>query len=422
MSRIATALQLGVFVLVVSMTPSTARQDADDRLSNARAIQTTTRARLGVLGDAFSCADARIVSYRRSSAEPEIVDQWYVASQLWADAVLLEMAADDLDARCYIDKGFGFLDRLWDYTNSGYFPRSNPVGTRIEEAKRFGDDNSLGGLALRAASSATSDPVVKQRYVHAATREADFLLQSALWDETFGGGFWWNTGRGDSAEGKPAQTNALAALFFAQLYAATDNLLYRDWAVRTLLWLDTILYDPGRHVYRWSVAFQNIPSRSGAVLSDRVFNYDQATAILAQLAVYGTDADGGRLQRARDVGAVITPTFWSPELGSYNLEAGVPQVFTSYAAWTSLGHLALFELDADSSWLEQARMNADALQSRMRSPDRSYAVRSYVCRDRAARGCANPQTPAATDTTVDTAAQAWAQHLETSLAHAERQD
>src|SRR6266545_2007300 len=310
MSRIATALQLGVFVLVVSMTPSTARQDADDRLSNARAIQTTTRARLGVLGDAFSCADARIVSYRRSSAEPEIVDQWYVASQLWADAVLLEMAADDLDARCYIDKGFGFLDRLWDYTNSGYFPRSNPVGTRIEEAKRFGDDNSLGGLALLAASSATSDPVVKQRYVHAATREADFLLQSALWDETFGGGFWWNTGRGDSAEGKPAQTNALAALFFARLYDVTNDPQDREWAIRTLLWMDTVLYDNStHHLYRWSVSYADIPNRSGSTLSERYFNYDQGIAIQAQLAAFAIDRDATRVARARAIGDAITTEF-----------------------------------------------------------------------------------------------------------------
>src|SRR5207253_3173875 len=66
---------------------------------------------------------------------------------------------------------------------------------------------------------------------HAAQREADFLLleSTGLWDTTFGGGFWWNTGRGDSVEGKPAQTNALAALFFARLSAATNDAPYREW-------------------------------------------------------------------------------------------------------------------------------------------------------------------------------------------------
>jgi hypothetical protein len=416
-------MHLRVFVLLVSISLSIggrhAQEQAPPALSSAISIQAATRARLGVLGDAFTCADARFVSFRRSSAEPELVDQWYVASQLWADAVLLAALPDDRDTRCYLDKGFIFLDRLWDYTNAGYFARSNPVGTRVEQTARFGDDNSLGGLAFLAAARTTADPLVKQRYIHAATREADFLLQSGLWDDTFGGGFWWNTGRGDSVEGKPAQTNALAALFFGELFTATDNPLYREWAVRTLLWLDTILYDPARHLYRWSVAYQNIPARSGAVIADRFFNYDQGLAIEAQLAAHALDGDGGRLARARDVGLAITPTFWSQELGGYNLEAGVPQVFTSYAAWTSLGHVALYELDGDAVWLDLAQQNADALAA-LRSADGSIGRRSYSCRDRSAPGCQSPDKTAAIDPTIDTAAQAWAQHLETRLSHAVR--
>jgi Glycosyl hydrolase family 76 len=371
----------------------------------AAQIQAATRARLGVLGDAFTCADARFASYRRSTAEPEIVDQWYVASQLWADALLL---STDEDTHCYVDKGFIFLDRLWDYTSAGYFPRSNPVGTQVENKTRFGDDNSLGGLALLAAATATNDPLTKQRYIHAAVREADFLLQSGLWDNTFGGGFWWNTGRGDSAEGKPAQTNALAALFFASLFDATDDANYRDWALRTLLWLDTILYDPGKHLYRWSVAYRDIPSRSGALISERLFNYDQGLAIQAQIAAYALDGDANRLARAADIGRAVMPVFWSNDLAGLNLEASVPQVFTSYSAWTSLGHLALYQLDHDPEWLAVAQQNASALTAA--ATDGAFPLRKYGCRDRSARGCESGQ-PMATDPTVDTAAQAWAQHL-----------
>jgi hypothetical protein len=410
-----------VFLIVMS---SVFLQDADEavtRHANAQAIQAATRAHLGVLGDAFTCANARIVSYRRSSVEPEIVDQWYVASQLWADAVRLKTQVDDAETRCYLDKGFIFLDRLWDFSNGGYFPRSNPVGTQVEDRVRFGDDNSLGGLALLAAAETTLDPLAKQRYVHAATREADFLLGSGLWDTTFGGGFWWNTGRGDSPEGKPAQTNALAALLFARLYDATANELYREWALRTVLWLDTILFDPARGLYRWSVAYQDIPTRGGAVIANRVFNYDQGLAIEAQLAAYALDGDPGRLARAAATGRAIEPTFWSEELGGYNLEAGVPQVFTSYGAWTSLGHLALYAQDGDSQWLESARRNAEAL-ARGRGPDGSLPVRRFVCRDRTARGCEAPSARVASEATIDAAAQAWAQHLETQLADAVRTD
>src|SRR5919202_2862425 len=302
--------------------------EAVARLSTAVGIQGATRARLGVLGDAFSCPDARFVSFRRSDAEPELVDQWYVASQLWADALLLvgpeeQPSAqpaiagwDPIDTRCYLDKGFVFLDRLWDYTSAGYFTRANPVGTSVENKVRFTDDNLIAGLALLDTARTTTDPLAVRRYIHAAQREADFLQGSGLWDTTFGGGFWWNTGRGDSEEGKPAQTNALAGLFFARLYAATGITTYRDWALRTLLWLDTILYDPARHLYRWSVAFEDIGNRRGSRISNRVFNYDQGIAIEAQLAAERLDGDPGRRSRARDVAAAIPATFWSNELNS----------------------------------------------------------------------------------------------------------
>src|SRR5437870_3405693 len=35
--------------------------------------------------------------------------------------------------------------------------------------------------------------------------------------------------------------------------------------------------------------------------------------------------------------------FWSDELGSFNLEAGIQQVYAGFSAWTSIGHLALYD-------------------------------------------------------------------------------
>jgi len=86
-----------------------------------------------------------------------------------------------------------------------------------------------------------------------------------------GGGFWWNTSRGASSEGKPAQTNALAALFFGRLYATTGDESYRSWLLRTLLWMDTILYDPAKHLYHWSVSYQDLANKTGAVINKRFF-------------------------------------------------------------------------------------------------------------------------------------------------------
>ena len=406
--------------------------EAVARLSAAVGIQAATRARLGVLGDAFSCPDARFVSFRRSDAEPEFVDQWYVASQLWADAMMLVGSGeptsaqadipgwDPSDTRCYIDKGFVFLDRLWDYTSAGYFPRANPVGTNVESKVRFTDDNLIAGLALLDTARTTTDPLAVRRYIHAAQREADFLQGSGLWDTTFGGGFWWNTGRGDSEEGKPAQTNALASLFFARLYEATGDAGYRDWALRSLLWLDTILYEPSRNLYRWSVAFEDIPHRTGAVTHTRYFNYDQGIAIEAQLEAIQLDGDASRLARAEGIGHATHDAFWSPDLGGYKLEAGIDQVYTSYAAWTSLGNLALFAQDNDQAWLDLVRSNTTALEARLRDADNGFALRSYRCVDRVAKGCESGQASVVVDHTRDTAAQAWVQHLQTALAYALR--
>ena len=193
------------------------------------------------------------------------------------------------------------------------------------------------------------------------------------------------------------------------MYDATGDTSYRDWSSKTLLWLDTILWDPSRQLYRWSVAFEDLPHRTGAVIHQRYFNYDQSIAIEAQLA-----AD--RVAQAEAIGHATQAAFWSQSLGGYNLEAGVDQVFTSYGAWTSLGELALYKADADPSWLEMATTNLSGLNDRLRESDGGYAYRDYRCVDRVAKGCESGQVNVVVDHTRDTSAQSWTQHLATALA------
>jgi uncharacterized protein YyaL (SSP411 family) len=404
------------------------------RWTNALETQRATRARLGVLGDAPSCELARLVAYRRSDAEPQLVDHWYVTSQLLADAALLPIpgnpagaievrrdASPTLDpaaaaeTRCFLEKSIAFLDRMWDYEVAGYYARSNPTGTAIEQGPRYADDNSLVGLALLAAAEVTPDESLARRYTYAARRAADFLILGGLWDETFAGGFWWNTSQGDTAEGKPAQSNALAALFFGRLFLATGDESYRLWALRILQWMDTELFEPRTQLYRWSVAYADPSRRLGIVRSDQHFNYDQAIAIEAQLVGHRLDGNPVRLDRARAIGKAMHTAFWGHERGGYNLQAGVEQVFASYGAWTSLGHLALYDLDGDPQWLALAQQNAEALVAALREGDGGYAYRHYRCADQSAPGCRDVAW--AVDHTRDTSAQAWMQHLHTALAH-----
>ncbi|HZO28899.1 MAG TPA: hypothetical protein VFH48_23240, partial [Chloroflexota bacterium] len=150
--------------------------------------------------------------------------------------------------------------------------------------------------------------------------------------------------------------------------------------------------------------------------SERFFNYDQGLAIEAQLAVAQLDGNKDRIARARVIGDAMHTAFWSRERGGYNLEAGVEQVFTSYAAWTSLGHLALYAQDGQEKWLQMAQTNAKALTANAAQPDGSYALRYYACVDNRAPGCNVGRPRWSADPTRDTAAQAWAQHLQTALA------
>src|SRR5215210_1237603 len=161
-------------IVVIGTAPIAASEPSGDviraaiYLRQAAVTQAATRKQLRVLGDATTCDEARFVAYRRSDVEPDFADQWYVASQLWADAELLLAGLEPrsapvpvaqvpaptptlrpappratLEGRCHLNKGFIFLDRLWDYDDAGYHARSDVTGTKVERGARYGDDNAL---------------------------------------------------------------------------------------------------------------------------------------------------------------------------------------------------------------------------------------------------------------------------------------
>jgi hypothetical protein len=397
-------------------------------LSSAHGTQATTRSRLRV-ADQESCADASYVSYRRSDVQADVADQWYVASQLWADAELLRAtaatrgsngsvgAADD--GPCHLAKGFQFLERLLDA--GGYSARAAPDGSNVAGGLHYADDNAVAGLSLLAAADVERDPIPRERYLTAARSVAAFLTTSGLWDEMFGGGFWWNSNKGDRWEGKPAQSNALAALFFARLHAATGDATYGAWAVKTLAWLDDTLYDPSTRLYRWSVRYEDMKNRTGGpIFYSRYFNYDQAIALEAQILTAKIDGLIDRLDRAREIGRVMHAGLWNATHGGYNLEVGVDRIYASYGAWTSLGHLALYDLDGDPAWLDMAQRNANALDAMFRRADGGYGWRHFRCVtpiERNRPGCEGGESVWVVDQTHDGAAQAWMQHLQAAIAH-----
>jgi uncharacterized protein YyaL (SSP411 family) len=339
-----------------------------DYLARARQTQRFTFDRLGYLGGAKDCDRAPFLSYLRSDREPEWTDQWYIATQLGADAALLRVFPSL--GRCTIHKAALFLDLMWDYqSGGGYLARGRPDASLFLRPDKYCDDHGHTGLMLIDAFEVTGNP----RYLARARRAADFLMSGRVWDETFGGGFWWNNRRGDTIEGKPAQTNGLAADLFAELYGITGEPVYRQWALRAFDWLEATLYDPEANLYRWSIHFEDLGRRRGQIVPHRFFNYDQAIIIEAVLALNRhVTPDPAYLQRAVSLAENLETAFWHGTEGGFNLEHGIEHVMAIYSSWLTPSLLALHKVQPDERWLTLARHNVDAMNSYLRAADGGY--------------------------------------------------
>jgi hypothetical protein len=387
-------------------------------LARAQETRAFTESRLQHLSGGPECAQAVYVSYAHSDRHREIVDQWYHVSQVWADLALA--APGDATARCWVDRGFTFLDRLWARRGpaGGFFARSDLDGERMIGDDKWADDNSLAGVIWMEAARRAPDVLERELTLGRARATANFLMNGGLWDETFGGGFWWNTTRGATIEGKPAQSNGLAAQFFLELYGMTGQPAYLKWGLKILSWLDAKLYDPQARLYRWSVHFTDPKDRRGEEVSDWFFNYDQGILIEANLLAYNLlGGDRGYYERAWSIGRQLDPVFWDETLGGYDLQAGVAQVYPVFSAWLSQSLLALYEHDGDRYWLERAAANVDALnQAAWDSAHGGYYHLYYLCRDRSTPGCERGE-----EWTIDTSEkhsvdQAWMQRAQALLA------
>jgi uncharacterized protein YyaL (SSP411 family) len=337
-----------------------------DYLALARQTQHFTYQRFGCRVRRRWRGRGEELTFRRSEVEPRWTDLWYVATQLGADA---ELARIDPSAdRRRIASVSAFVARFWWDGQLGYLARGRPDGKQFFTPDRYCDDHGHLGLMLLQAWRTTAD----EAHLERARRAASYLLEGRVCDEVFGGGLWWNSRLGDSTEGKPAQTNALAVQLFAELHEATGELRYLEWAHRLLDWLDATLWDEEARLYRWSVHYADPAARRGRVLSERFFNYDQAIAIDALLALRRIEGQPSYLERARAIAARLEAVFWRKPEGGFNLVAGVEHVMPVYSAWLTNSLLALHRVDADERWLELARRNVDAMDKYLRTPDGGY--------------------------------------------------
>src|SRR5437868_11362299 len=103
--------------LLGQVAPASAEQLSPDavagvRLARARETRAFTERHFQHLAGGPDCPRAVFVSYAQGDRQPEISDQWFDVSQISADLALAPPG--DALGRCWANRGFTFLDRLWD--------------------------------------------------------------------------------------------------------------------------------------------------------------------------------------------------------------------------------------------------------------------------------------------------------------------
>lgn len=340
----------------------------------AQSIQRVNFQRFGQLTGGRDCASARLLSYRRDASDAWIADQWYVALHMRADAALARLG--DRSALCRIQKSFAWMELLWEPERGGYAPRADLDGRNPTLKDLYADDNALVALAYLEAARVVEDELLRERLLLGANRATAYLLRPGLWDETYGGGLWWNDQSWALQLGKPGQPTALLAWVMAEQYELTRNPWHRQHALRALAWLDARLWSAHHGLYAYGVT----GPETDPYVKPSYFSYDQAIVMEALLALYRVDRDPTYLARARALARSVDRAFWQRDVGGYTLEAGNRDVYASYSVWVSEALISLYFVDADPSWRGLAARNFDTVERLLARGDGTYANRIFPCR------------------------------------------
>ena len=181
-------------------------------------------------------AEGRQAGYRDAAAAGiSVLQGWYSRrTGLWK-TVGWWNSANALTAVIRYSQATG--DRSYLAVAENTFTRAQRAFIKLQRRKRrfindFYDDNLWWALAWVAAGDLTPDEWYRERYRAAA--QAIFAHGLSGWDDTCGGGLWWNEKR----DYKNAITNelflTLAALLAVRVPGRQE---YRDWALREWEWL-----------------------------------------------------------------------------------------------------------------------------------------------------------------------------------------
>lgn len=281
--------------------------------------------------------------------------EWYNASQIYADAAMVEIG--DSSYLPFMNATFKWMQNLWDNSdpNGGYFAFSNLDGSGSSGTK-YVDDNSLTGIVYLQAYN-VSTGADRDAYLNKAEACANWIINSGLWDNTLGGGFWWNTEKTN----KPTQTNGLALRLFLELYGITGQPVYHDWAVLVNNWLTTKMFDSNSGLFIWQ--YDSTGKKYG-----QIFTYDNAIMLEAYLTYSKVMNDPSYLSKAEAIAEAMNTTLWDGARNVYIFNTADRRINPAWCGWASEALIKLYETDKNTSWLSYAKGNIDAINTVLRDP------------------------------------------------------
>ncbi|MEO6547597.1 MAG: glycoside hydrolase family 76 protein [Ferruginibacter sp.] len=306
---------------------------------------------LGNLVTQYSSYRANTTSHSNEAYE------WYNVSQVYADAAMI--GAGDASYLSYMNNTFIWMDNMWDKKdpNGGYFASCHLDGTGAGGDK-YVDDNGLTGMVFLEAYDLTTG-TDKAAYLTRAKACGDWIIKSGLWDDTYGGGFWWSTAK----TFKPTQANGVALQLFLRLYKITGQPEYKDWAIKTDAWLTSMLFDATKRLYIWK-----IDGPGAGTKHTEIFTYDNAVMIEADLLYNTVLNEPAYLTKAQALGTAMNTTLWNPlyKMYIFNTDPSQSRVNPAWCGWGSQGMIRLYEADKNSNWLNYAQNNIDGLNKACR--------------------------------------------------------
>lgn len=310
-------------------------------------------------------------SYRVNLTLTSTAYEWYNTSQIYADATFVKYG--DSRYTQYMNNTYSWMSNMWDGANlnGGYFAQANVDGSGASGDK-YTDDNSLTGIIYLDCYDVTIG-TTQTNYLNSAKACANWLMNSGQWDNTFGGGFWWNTKKQE----KPTQTNGLAMQLFLRLYQITGQAYYKDWANSVKAWLETYMLDSSDGLYCWQYTHDGVRHAEK-------FTYDNAIMIETDLLYAQVMNNSLYTTKAQNLGIKMNSKLWNNTYRVYIFNSSDPRINPAWCGWGSQAMIKLYQADGNIAWLDYAQQNIDFINAKLQDIN-NYGYYQFCNLDGSAR-------------------------------------